>query len=179
MYAAHSLDAIFLDLPEPWRALKYVPHVLKPDRNICCYSPCVEQVIKTCDKLRELGFHSIRMFEVRQKPHTAYKISLDVADIGQKLESKYSFPTDIKHEDVEKVSEKEEEEHTAKKLRLEDGSSTAPVSTEVLHSASMKHYRPRTLPPVSVSVARPDATMKGHTAYLTFATAPASFTTTK
>ena len=27
-----------------------------------------EQVMKTCEKLRELGFHSIRMIEVRQRP---------------------------------------------------------------------------------------------------------------
>jgi tRNA A58 N-methylase Trm61 len=28
-------------------------------------------VIKTCDKLRELKFHSIRMMEVRQRPYDA------------------------------------------------------------------------------------------------------------
>ena len=27
-----------------------------------------EKVMKTCEKLRELGFHSIRMIEVRQRP---------------------------------------------------------------------------------------------------------------
>lgn len=29
------------------------------------------QVIKTCDKMRELGFTSIRMLEVRKRPYDA------------------------------------------------------------------------------------------------------------
>lgn len=64
----HSIDAVFLDLPEPWLALHHAKYVLRPGRNICCYSPCIEQVMKTCEKLRELGFHSIRMIELRQRP---------------------------------------------------------------------------------------------------------------
>jgi hypothetical protein len=35
---------------------------------------CV-QVIKTCEKLRELKFHSIRMIEVRQRPYDARYVS--------------------------------------------------------------------------------------------------------
>jgi tRNA (adenine57-N1/adenine58-N1)-methyltransferase catalytic subunit len=160
-----SLDAIFLDLPEPWRALKYVPSVLKPNRSICCYSPCVEQVMKTCDKLRELGFHSIKMFEVRQKPHTAFNISMETADIGQ--------PDSAGTCGVAR----EEEEPTSKKTKREDGSSSGADSSLTICGGGTggKHYRPRTLPGVPVKVARPDATMKGHTAYLTFATAPTAF----
>lgn len=64
-----SIDAVFLDLPEPWLALDHAKKVLKPGKNICCYSPCIEQVMKTCEKLRALNFHSIRMIEVRQRPY--------------------------------------------------------------------------------------------------------------
>lgn len=66
-----SVDAVFLDLPEPWLALDHAKYVLKAGRSICCYSPCIEQVTKTCEKLRDLGFHSIRMMEVRQRPYDA------------------------------------------------------------------------------------------------------------
>ncbi|KAJ1438768.1 S-adenosyl-L-methionine-dependent methyltransferase [Ochromonadaceae sp. CCMP2298] len=77
-----AADAVFLDLPEPWLALDHVLHVLKPGRGVCCYSPCIEQVMKTCDKLRELKFHSIRMLEVRQRPYDARVLQMETLDLG-------------------------------------------------------------------------------------------------
>jgi tRNA (adenine57-N1/adenine58-N1)-methyltransferase len=64
----NSIDAIFLDLPEPWLALDHAHKILKPGKGICCYSPCIEQVMQTLQKLRALNFHSIKMIEVRQRP---------------------------------------------------------------------------------------------------------------
>lgn len=66
--AAASADAVFLDLPEPWLAVPHAWEVLKPGRHLCSYSPCIEQVSRACDAMRQAGFHSIRMIEVRQRP---------------------------------------------------------------------------------------------------------------
>lgn len=75
-------DAVFLDLPEPWLAIDHVLRVLKPGRTLCTYSPCIEQVMKTCNKLRDGGFHSIRMLEVRQRPHDGRRYMYDEVDLG-------------------------------------------------------------------------------------------------
>jgi len=37
-----SVDAIILDLPEPWEAVPHCAHVLKPNARLASYSPCVE-----------------------------------------------------------------------------------------------------------------------------------------
>ena len=56
-------DVVFLDLPSPWNAIKNVSAVLKPGGRVCTFSPCVEQVTKTCKQLRDRGYTSVETWE--------------------------------------------------------------------------------------------------------------------
>ncbi|KWU42456.1 tRNA methyltransferase complex GCD14 subunit [Rhodotorula sp. JG-1b] len=67
----NEVDAIFLDLPAPWEALEHAKKAMRRDRQarICCFSPCIEQVIRTCSALAELGFSDITMYETLTRTH--------------------------------------------------------------------------------------------------------------
>ena len=142
----HSVDAVFLDLPEPWLALDHAKYVLKPGRNICTYSPCMEQVMRTCEALREAGFFSVRMVEVRQRPFDAKYVQFEQPDTGRNSDNMFEIPNTVDSTEGEKAN-------------------------------SSQHSKKRKLvklpePPRSILCARPENSMKGHTAFLTFAYSP-------
>ncbi|XP_057447767.1 uncharacterized protein LOC130739485 [Lotus japonicus] len=56
-------DAVFLDLPQPWLAIPSAAKMLKQDGTLCSFSPCIEQVQRSCETLRT-SFTDIRTFEV-------------------------------------------------------------------------------------------------------------------
>ncbi|KAL3629199.1 hypothetical protein CASFOL_026421 [Castilleja foliolosa] len=56
-------DSIFLDLPQPWLAIQSAAKMLQQDGVLCSFSPCIEQVQKTCESLKSY-FTDIRTFEV-------------------------------------------------------------------------------------------------------------------
>jgi tRNA (adenine57-N1/adenine58-N1)-methyltransferase catalytic subunit len=56
-----SVDAVFLDLPAPYHVIREAARVLRPDGALCSFSPCIEQVQRTCTELRSGLFHSIRI----------------------------------------------------------------------------------------------------------------------
>jgi tRNA (adenine57-N1/adenine58-N1)-methyltransferase len=68
---AGAADAVFLDLPSPWTAVGHALAALRPGGVLACYSPCLEQVARTCEAARTAGLQDVRTVEVRQHPWEA------------------------------------------------------------------------------------------------------------
>ncbi|CAK7245421.1 MAG: tRNA (adenine-N(1)-)-methyltransferase catalytic subunit trm61 [Sporothrix thermara] len=80
-------DAVFLDLPAPWRALQHLtrnsssssssgaPSPLNPRKavHLCTFSPCIEQVTRTVSMMRRLGWVDIDMVEIANKKILVYR----------------------------------------------------------------------------------------------------------
>ncbi|THH11158.1 hypothetical protein EW145_g850 [Phellinidium pouzarii] len=69
-------DSVFLDLPAPWEAIAHAKNALRKDRTtrICCFSPCMEQVLRTVTALNEAGFTAITMYETLIRPHEVHAL---------------------------------------------------------------------------------------------------------
>lgn len=78
----NKADSVFLDLPHPWEA---IPHTLKTIKEIggriCSFSPCIEQVQKSCKVLSELGFLEIQTIEVLQTCYSVQTKKLPVLNL--------------------------------------------------------------------------------------------------
>jgi tRNA (adenine57-N1/adenine58-N1)-methyltransferase len=62
-----NLDAIILDIPNPWDSVDYVWNALRPGGYFCTYSPLLSQVEKTVKKVKENNFIEIKTFENIQR----------------------------------------------------------------------------------------------------------------
>ena len=68
-----KVNAVFLDLPAPWLALKYltrdIDSPLDPNTavHVCTFSPCIEQIQKTISTLRQFGWLEVEMIEIAAK----------------------------------------------------------------------------------------------------------------
>ncbi|KAF7768295.1 hypothetical protein Agabi119p4_7538 [Agaricus bisporus var. burnettii] len=83
------VDAVFLDLPAPWDAIDHAKKTLRKDRitRICCFSPCIEQVLRTVSALNDAGFTEITMYETLLRPHEVSQIPQlqSIGHVSQKL----------------------------------------------------------------------------------------------
>ncbi|KAI3483978.1 hypothetical protein L1887_52992 [Cichorium endivia] len=81
-----AADSVFLDLPAPWEAVGHAVQALRRDvvTRICCFSPCIEQVLKTVTALNEHGFTDVETFESLVRTHESHasagpQVSIDEA----------------------------------------------------------------------------------------------------
>jgi tRNA (adenine57-N1/adenine58-N1)-methyltransferase len=62
-----NLDAVVLDIPNPWDAVENGYSALRPGGHLAVYTPSVNQFEKTHTKMREFGFGEITTLETLQR----------------------------------------------------------------------------------------------------------------
>eukprot|EP00741_Cyanophora_paradoxa_P022959 tig00021531_g22178.t1 len=77
-----AADAVFLDLPSPWGVVPSAKQALRSSGMICSFSPCIEQVQRTCVALEEHGFEEIRTMEILLRTHEVRNHSFEIPDFG-------------------------------------------------------------------------------------------------
>ncbi|SJL07800.1 related to tRNA (adenine(58)-N(1))-methyltransferase catalytic subunit TRM61 [Armillaria ostoyae] len=84
-----TADSLFLDIPAPWDAIEHAKKALRKDciTRICCFSPCMEQVLRTVSALNDAGFTDITMYETLLRPHDVSQIPAlpSIDDAAEKL----------------------------------------------------------------------------------------------
>ncbi|KAG1950593.1 tRNA (adenine(58)-N(1))-methyltransferase catalytic subunit TRMT61A isoform X2 [Pimephales promelas] len=76
-------DAVFLDIPSPWEAVTHAKRALKrKGGRLCSFSPCIEQVQRTCEALLNHGFEEICTLEVLLRVHDVRSVTLPLPDFG-------------------------------------------------------------------------------------------------
>ncbi|KAK1891287.1 tRNA (adenine(58)-N(1))-methyltransferase catalytic subunit TRMT61A [Dissostichus eleginoides] len=76
-------DAVFLDIPSPWEAVKHAKAAMKKHGGrVCSFSPCIEQVQKTCEAFSDQGFEEINSIEVLLRVHDVRTVYLPLPDFG-------------------------------------------------------------------------------------------------
>ncbi|KAJ1979712.1 tRNA (adenine-N(1)-)-methyltransferase catalytic subunit trm61 [Dimargaris verticillata] len=173
---SNAVQAVFLDLPAPWDAIASAKEAF--DRlevgRLCSFSPCIEQVQRTCQALADHGFTDIRMFEVlirdhdlRSMPHPT--IQSAIARHRSQIEAKAlaqqqraaSAPQANGH--TEPTTNTGEE---TKKRKATDA--LAETTTPDGHDLSL---RPLTDAELHYTLmTKTEEECRGHTSYLTFAT---------
>ena len=70
-----KVEAIFLDLPAPWEVVPFLHSTLDPTITTmaCCFSPCIEQVLKTVKALNAMGWHDVETYESLVRTHESLK----------------------------------------------------------------------------------------------------------
>lgn len=66
-FEKEPVDAVFLDVPEPWEIIPKAKPVLKGGHHLVSWSPNVEQVRRTVDVLKENHFIRVRVSEIIER----------------------------------------------------------------------------------------------------------------
>ncbi|KZT11844.1 tRNA methyltransferase complex GCD14 subunit [Laetiporus sulphureus 93-53] len=190
-----TVDAVFLDLPAPWEAVDHAKKALRKDRiaRICCFSPCMEQVLRTVNALNDAGFTDITMYETLSRPHQVDSVPppLPISAISAKLKKTEQRREDKRLRQIaqsraaaaNKRKRADDAEHDSdadpvggKRPKMDDeeqaptpSENTLVVSEEELQLAESSLDAAEPLPLTKMSLSKAFPEVRGHTSYLTFA----------
>ena len=141
---ANTADAVFLDIPNPWKAIKSAKDAIKNEGGrICSFSPCMEQVQKTSIELKNQNFIDIQTFENLRC----------VYSVKSQIFPEFDFQMNSMNKNTEKT---DSTDNKSKKRKNEsDNSDSEDENGENV-------YKPYCSKPINYQ--------PGHTGYLTFAT---------
>ena len=153
-----AADAVFLDLPHPWKVVGHAKKSMKKSGGrICSFSPCIEQVQQTCEALKADGFTEVNTIECLLREFQVRKITLPEFDPEfDPLEAKEAnkVKDDINDETTDDRTEASNDD--------KEGENNRKRKLEVCREREKKFLS-----------GLPLLSMPGHTGYLTFATLPA------
>ncbi|KJH45087.1 tRNA methyltransferase complex GCD14 subunit [Dictyocaulus viviparus] len=72
-FVANACDGVFLDVPAPWEAIPHAARAISLTRGgrLVSFSPCIEQVQRACEVMRQEGFVQVETVEII---HRTYKV---------------------------------------------------------------------------------------------------------
>ncbi|KAE9977743.1 hypothetical protein BLS_001166 [Venturia inaequalis] len=190
-------NAVFLDLPAPWLALPHLsrtspnsPLNPKTTTHLCTFSPCIEQVQRTIEKMRELGWVEIHMFEVSHKRIDVRRelISLDYEGLRgvnasaasvdeaigrlRELEGKGKVWHAKDEKNGKKASKDDQNSKGGKKELAKEGAEPQVESRKDRLARIKEQDKDRKPWKEGRLVHRSESELKTHTSYLTFALLP-------
>ncbi|KAJ9061881.1 tRNA (adenine-N(1)-)-methyltransferase catalytic subunit trm61 [Entomophthora muscae] len=154
----NEVDAVFLDLPAPWEAVESAKKAIKKNTTgrICTFSPCIEQVQRSCAALAENGFTEICTFECLTRGYESKSVAMPTLDQAIR---------NLKTKVLKRKADKSQAYGQKRDKDVNGSENDSPEEDSLVPVKSVN----------SLPVSKPVLDLRGHTSYLTFAVLPPVF----
>ena len=176
-----AANAVFLDLPAPWQALRHLTRIDTKDElspldatkpvYICTFSPCIEQAQKTVSALRQHGWLEIEMVEMQHKRIEVKREYTGLEYEGMRGVNAIAANIDQAVSRLRQVEKRAREFHTGN----EDQKDGAVLEKKTV-AAGKPQEAQKALFSQGTLVHRSEPELKTHTSYLVFAVLPQEWT---